>query len=184
MNKTFLAVGLLVAAATSTFAAPHEGHDEAWDISKIDMSKLPPVSPQTDVTYEKDIAPMLKASCVRCHGSEKPKAHLHLDSKEGILKGGDDGKVVVPGDSTKSLIVAAAARVNEDVAMPPKRKSHGPGGPGGGQGTRPNGAPAGPGGQGQSGQGGPGGQRNFTPPKPLTAEQVGILRAWIDQGAK
>ncbi|MDB6059295.1 MAG: Planctomycete cytochrome [Verrucomicrobiales bacterium] len=175
MKKTFLTVGLLVAAATSNFAAPHEGHDEAWDISKIDMSKLPPASTRTDVTYEKDVAPLLKASCVRCHGAEKPKARLRLDSKEGILKGGSDGKVVVPGDSKKSLIVAAAARVNDDVAMPPKRKSRGPGGPGGagGEQTRPNGAP----------QGGPGG-KTFTPPKPLTAEQVGVLRAWIDQGAK
>jgi hypothetical protein len=43
---------------------------------------------------------------------------------------------------------------------------HGPGGP----------PPGGP---------GPGGQRNFgPPPKPLTAEQVGLVRAWIDQGAK
>jgi hypothetical protein len=33
--------------------------------------------------------------------------------------------------------------------------------------------------------GGPGGQHNFgPPPKPLTAEQVGLVRAWIDQGAK
>ncbi len=172
MKKTFLTIGLLIAAATSNFAAEH---DEAWDISKIDVSKLPPASDKTGLAYEKDVAPLLKASCVRCHGSERPKAHLRLDSKEAILKGGDDGKIVVPGDSKKSLMVAAAAQVNEDVAMPPKRKNRGPGGPGGGAGQNGQARP--------NGQGGPGGH-NFTPPKPLTAEQVGVLRAWIDQGAK
>jgi hypothetical protein len=49
----------------------------------------------------------------------------------------------------------------------------GPGGPGGGRG------PGGPGGPGAPGGGGFG-----PPPKPLTAEQVGLIRAWIDQGAK
>ncbi|MGZ4961735.1 MAG: c-type cytochrome domain-containing protein [Limisphaerales bacterium] len=172
MKKTFLTIGLLIAAATSNFAA---GHDDAWDISKIDVSKLPPASDKTGLAYEKDVAPLLKASCVRCHGAERPKAHLRLDSKEGILKGGEDGKIVVPGDSKKSLMVAAAAQVNDEVAMPPKRKNRGPGGPGAGAGQNGQARP--------NGQGGPGG-RNFTPPKPLTAEQVGVLRAWIDQGAK
>jgi hypothetical protein len=173
MKRIFLTVGLFVAAVTSNFAADHE----AWDISKIDTSKLPPASDQKDVTYEKDIAPLLKASCVRCHGSERPKAHLRLDSKEGILKGGED-KVVVAGNSAKSLIVAAAAQVNDDVAMPPKHKNRGPGGPGGGAGQSGQNAQARP-----NGPGGPGGH-NFTPPKPLTKDQVGLLRAWIDQGAK
>jgi len=176
MKRTFLTIGLLMAAVTSNFAAEH-GH-EAWDISKIDTSKLPPASDQKGVTYEKDIAPLMKASCVRCHGSERPKAHLRLDSKEGILKGGED-KVVVAGDSAKSLIVAAAAQVNDEIAMPPKHKNRRPGGStAGGAGQSGQNAQAHP-----NGQGGSGG-RNFTPPKPLTKDQVGLLRAWIDQGAK
>jgi hypothetical protein len=69
----------------------------------------------------------------------------------------------------------------------------GPGGPGAGpgpQGGAPGGfgggpgGPGGPGGQG-GGPGGPGGLGGFgPPPPPLTAEQVGLVRAWIDQGAK
>ena len=64
----------------------------------------------------------------------------------------------------------------------------GAGGPGGNPPPNFGGGPGGPGGPGMGPQGtnGPGMRpRNFGPPtKPLTAEQVGLIRAWIDQGAK
>jgi hypothetical protein len=100
-----------------------------------------------------------------------------------LLKGGEDGKVLVPGDSKKSLLVVAVSQINDEIAMPPKRGPGrgGPGGPGGG--GRPGGGPGGPGGG--RGPGGPGGSGGFgPPPKPLTPEQVGLVRAWVDQGAK
>lgn len=184
-NKSALLVLALVSAAGTLKA------DDKWDISKIDTSKLPPAATTAGVTYEKDIKPLFEASCIRCHGPQRPKADLRLDSLEAVLKGGEDGKVVVPGNSKKSLIVAAAGRVNDEVAMPPKFRPRrgGPGGPGGGPGNGPGGPP--PGGENPSpgvpggGPGGPGGPRGFgPPPKPLTAEQVALLRAWIDQGAK
>jgi len=105
--------------------------DDKWDISKLDVSKLPPASDKKGVTYVKDIRPILEASCFRCHGEEKQKGDLRLDSREAVLKGGEDGKVAVPGDSKKSLLVFAVAQIVDDIAMPPKRKPGGPGGPGG-----------------------------------------------------
>lgn len=181
-----------------------------WDITKVDTSKLPPASTQAGLTFDKDILPMFKASCLNCHGEERPKHDMRLDSLEATLKGGREGKMVIPGDSKNSLIVAACAQL-DGIAMPPKRGPRGgrggPGGPGGGPppggpgpdqaggpppggpgagGPPPDGGP-GPGGPppeggGSGGPGGPRGPRNA--PKPLTADQVGILRAWIDQGAK
>src|SRR5436190_14188504 len=102
------------------------------DLTKIDVSKLPPASSKKDVTFTNDILPMLKDSCVRCHGANRPKAHLTLYSREGVLKGGEDGKVVEPGNSKHSLLVIAAARIDDDTAMPPKRGPQG-GGAGGGR---------------------------------------------------
>ena len=119
---------------------------------------LPPASTKAEVTYTADIRPIFEANCFRCHGEKRSKGDLRLDSLESALKGGEDGKVVLPGDSAISPLVLAVARVDEDDAMPPIRK----GGPSQG--------------------GGPDGARPQT--RALTAEEIGLIRAWIDQGAK
>jgi hypothetical protein len=184
MTKTSTFLVLALAGATGSVKA-----DDKWDITKIDVSKIPPAASAQGLTYEKDVRPIFEASCFRCHGAQKPKANLRLDSLESLLKGGEDGKVIVPGESKKSLLVAAVARVNDDVAMPPKFRPRpggqgGPGGPGGGPGG-PGNPPPGGGGPPPGGPGGPGGPRGFgPPPKPLTPEQVALIRAWVDQGAK
>lgn len=173
-----LLVSVLVAATSAAAGQP-------------DLSKLPPVADKQGVTYAKDIRPLFEASCFRCHGDREQKGGLRLDSLETALKGGKDGKVIAPGKSKESPLVIAVAQIDEDTAMPPKfRRGRGPGGPGhpGGAGERPPGAanevpPPPPGAGGQRGFGGPRGGFG-PPPKPLTAEQVGLVRAWIDQGAK
>jgi hypothetical protein len=152
----------LAAGGTTAWAAP-------------DLSKLPPAAKQTGVTFAKDIHPLFEASCVRCHGQDRPKGGLRLDTLESILKGSKDGKVLVAGNSEKSKIVIAVAQIDPEFSMPPKPRQGRQRGPaGGGAGGNP------------PGNGGPGGPRgNMGPPaKPLTPEQVGLVRAWIDQGAK
>lgn len=181
-------IALIIAAAGFTAAQ--------LSAAPVDWSKLPSASSATGVTFEKDIAPILKESCVRCHGAERPRAQLRLDSLEGVMKGTKQGKILTAGDSANSLLVKAVSQLDPETAMPPKpRARRGPGGP---QGTNAPAMPpreGGPGGEGDHGPGGPppggpggpggGGPRNFGPPaKPLTAEQVGLIRAWIDQGAK
>ena len=156
----------------------------------VDWSKLPPAAKTEGITFEKDIQPLLKESCVRCHGADRPKAQLRLDSLEGVLKGAKRGAVVSAGDSANSLIVKSVSQLDPESAMPPKpRARRGPGGPGGTNAPamppREGGPAGGPGGDHGPGGPPPGGPGNFGPPaKPLTAEQVGLVRAWIDQGAK
>src|SRR5881394_3459586 len=133
----------LVTAGWSVLAA-----DKKMDLSKIDVSKLPPSADKKGLTYAKDIRPLFEASCFRCHGEERQKGELRLDSLDAALKGGEDGKVIFPGASKKSLLVIAASRIDDETAMPPKPKPGGPGnrppgGPGGGQGNRPPGGPGG-----------------------------------------
>lgn len=194
--KIFLTVIMSVAAASAA---------EKFDLAKIDLNKLPPAAAKKDLTYAKDIRPMFEASCLRCHGEEQQKGGLRLDSLDAIQKGGKHGKILDAGKSKESHLVIASAQIDDATAMPPKRRPGGSGGPGApGAGPRPGGptaTPAGgrPGGPGQpgtpppqanpgapKGPGGPGGGRGpgGPPAKPLTAEQVGIIRAWIDQGAK
>jgi Planctomycete cytochrome C len=182
MKKTAnLTIACFSIAAFSTIAA------DKFNFDKLDLSKLPPAAEKKELTYAKDIKPILQASCLRCHGQQRPKGDLRLDNLEGVLLGGKDGKVVVAGDSKHSALIIAAAQIDDKTAMPPKRGPGGPGGPGGGNGPRPPGGSGGGdngGGPRPPGQGGPGGPGGFPPAKPLTAEQVGIIRAWIDQGAK
>jgi mono/diheme cytochrome c family protein len=129
--KTLCALAL-VASSLASLAA-----------DKVDVSKLPPVAKKTGVTFATDIKPLFEKSCVKCHGEEKQKGKLRLDSLEATLKGGEDGEVLKKGKSGESILVHAIARLNEDEAMPPEGKGD-----------------------------------------PLTKEQVGLVRAWIDQGAK
>jgi hypothetical protein len=179
-------IGMLLAALP---AAAQNNATNIWDISKIDVSKLPPASDQQGLTFTKDIAPLFKATCVRCHGQDRPRHGLRLDTREGALAGGREGKMIVPGDSKKSLLAAAAARIDDKIAMPPKRGPRGGRGGGPGNGGQPSGPPggpdAGPGAAPGGPAGGPGGRGGFGPPsKELTAADVGLIRAWIDQGAK
>src|SRR2546426_1176059 len=56
-------------------------------------------------TFEKDIRPILKSHCFECHGEgEKLKGGLDLRLRRLILKGGDDGPVIVPGKPNQSLL--------------------------------------------------------------------------------
>ena len=133
MKMTKLAVATLVAAFGFSIAA------------LADDAKLPPLSTNAGVTYATDIKPIFDATCVKCHdGTKKPRAGLALNTLEGTLKGGKDGKVVVVGDSAKSDLVLSVAHIGDPDTFMPKGKGA----------------------------------------KPLTPEQIGLIRAWIDQGAK
>lgn len=55
-------------------------------------------------SFRANIAPLLAAKCVRCHGEKVRKADLDLRSAAGVLKGGESGAVVVGGQPEKSLL--------------------------------------------------------------------------------
>jgi Planctomycete cytochrome C len=173
ISKISLVLTGLLAGALSVTAAD------------VDLSKLPPASTRTNVTYEADIQPMFQTSCIQCHRGSKPAGGLRLDSLEGVLKGGKDGLIVTAGDSAHSPMVIAISRLDPDTAMPPQKRarmSPPPAAPApapGGGAIVPGDAPGGP----LPPGGGPGGPRGPRP-RPLSATQVGLVRAWIDQGAK
>jgi hypothetical protein len=56
--------------------------------------------------FEKDVLPILTARCLKCHGETKPKGRLDLRSRAGMLKGGESGPALVPGESARSLVFA------------------------------------------------------------------------------
>ena len=72
--------------------------------------------------FEAKIRPVLIETCVKCHGPEKQKSHLRLDSLKGALAGGDSGPAVVPGKPEESLLVLAIAHGDDAPKMPPSKK--------------------------------------------------------------
>ncbi len=74
--------------------------------------------------YEKKIRPLFVQQCFKCHSTtaDKLKAGLYLDSREGILKGGETGPAVVPGHPEQSLLIEAVRYTNQDMQMPPKTR--------------------------------------------------------------
>lgn len=92
------------------------------------------------VDFTRDVLPIFRKSCFRCHGPEKDKGGFSLANHLRAMEGGDEGAAILPGNSAASLLVRRIAGLDEEGAMPP-----------GGEG--------------------------------LSAEQVSIIRAWIDQGA-
>lgn len=60
---------------------------------------------KAEVTFESDIAAIFKAKCSQCHGGLIPQGGLKLNSLRNINKGGNTGKVIIPGNAESSLMV-------------------------------------------------------------------------------
>lgn len=61
--------------------------------------------PNPNSFYAQHIDPVLEAKCVSCHGAGKLESGLRLDSYEGLMSGGKDGAVIMPGSPQKSLLL-------------------------------------------------------------------------------
>ncbi|MBI2925393.1 MAG: PSD1 domain-containing protein [Verrucomicrobia bacterium] len=113
--RTFLALTASVVAfrlvAGALDAAPVPSASEA-DPAGLDF-------------FEKRIRPVLAGHCYKCHSaaSDKLKGGLRLDTREGLLKGGDSGKpAIVPGDAESSRLIQAIRYSDPDLQMPPENK--------------------------------------------------------------
>lgn len=104
---------------------------------------------EAKVDFGKEVFPFLEKRCIECHKApfeengklKKPKADLRLDAPAEIMKGGENGVILKPGDSSKSsLYEVVTLPKDDDMHMPPKGD-------------------------------------------PLTADEIKLLKTWIDEGA-
>jgi len=70
--------------------------------------------------FESIVRPLLLAKCTECHGDQKQKGGLRLDSRAAWLRGGDLGPALVPGKPEESLLVKAIRYQEKELQMPPK----------------------------------------------------------------
>ncbi len=90
---------------------------------------MPPATDSAGIEFfEKKIRPILVENCYKCHSAEaeKLKGGFLLDTKGGLLKGGDTGPAIVPGDAERSLLIKAVRYTDENLQMPPKNKKLSP----------------------------------------------------------
>ncbi len=73
------------------------------------------------VDFVKDVRPILEEHCFDCHGEDKQKSRMRLDSAVGILRGGESGEpFIVAGKSAESYLIKRVTHENPKEAMPPK----------------------------------------------------------------
>jgi mono/diheme cytochrome c family protein len=73
--------------------------------------------------FESRIRAVLATHCFKCHVGEKRESGLQLDSREGLLAGGDRGPALVPGDVENSRLIQAVRHLPDaELQMPPDEK--------------------------------------------------------------
>jgi hypothetical protein len=73
------------------------------------------------IDFANDVAPIFAEHCTKCHGEEKQKGALRLDSPEGVARGGDSGEpLFVAGNSEQSHLIRLVTGAEPDLQMPPK----------------------------------------------------------------
>lgn len=75
---------------------------------------------EKEAFFEQHIRPVLVEKCYSCHGKKTQWAELRLDSRKAMLKGGDTGPAIVPGDAAQSLVILAIRHSDETSEMPPE----------------------------------------------------------------
>lgn len=92
------------------------------------VASAPALRPIADVegagVYTDLVQPVLHDNCYGCHRAGRVKGGLRLDLPDGILKGGKDGAVIVPGQAATSLLVKRVLLpLDDDHHMAPKDKN-------------------------------------------------------------
>ena len=101
-------------------AMPPDGAPAPQLAQPIDLSALPsPLATDRQIDFATEVRPLLKRSCMKCHGPEKPKGRFRLDNRRSALRGGSGGLAIVPGNSAKSPMIHLIAHLVPDLEMPP-----------------------------------------------------------------
>src|SRR4051812_38103866 len=110
MSRSFSA--LLVCACGAAIAAG----------LALRLAAAPPEFTAAQISlFENEAKPLLEAKCFRCHGGEKVKGELRLNSREAVLKGGESGPAVDLAKPAESRLLKAINYAN-GLEMPPSGK--------------------------------------------------------------
>ena len=97
-TKTSPVSAVSVAVAETTPEAPQP-------VSSSTVASSSNSGSTKDVSFAKDILPILQNSCVSCHGGDKTSAGLDMKAYASVMAGSQKGQVIVPGDASNSLLI-------------------------------------------------------------------------------
>jgi WD40 repeat protein len=103
----------LVCCVPSFISAQEKGGKEAQPIKVVEIKRTDPVR------YEQDIEPILRKSCMACHGGSIKESRLDMGSYDSLIKGGKRGAALVPGKAESSNLYKMSAHTQKPF-MPPK----------------------------------------------------------------
>ena len=89
-------------------------------LTLIALAALALAASADEVSYERDIRPLLTAKCAACHGSIKQEAGLRLDAGQLVHAGGESGKVIDVDEPDRSSLLERVASEDIDLRMPPE----------------------------------------------------------------
>ena len=107
--------------------AKYDGNNRGQSIANLDPPKPKPTADMASlkrptgnetVSFASDIAPILVENCQRCHMINTPRARFSMSNFSGLMRGGDSGAAIKPGDAKGSLLVRRIRGEGVDV-MPP-----------------------------------------------------------------
>ena len=78
--------------------------------------------PASPAFFSERVQPILQKSCFSCHGGMNHRGGFNMQTRAGMLKGGKDGVVLIPGDPAKSLLVQLMRHegpADDPMPMPP-----------------------------------------------------------------
>src|SRR5574341_2118661 len=110
-RKTTRTIFLLLAAFAFFSFAPFATREHAL------MPAL--AAPTAQISFDRDIRPILAERCLACHGEKKQSGGLRLDTKSFAMRGGQSGPVIVAGKAAESRLYQRIAAKNDDERMPP-----------------------------------------------------------------
>ena len=94
----------------------------AVSLAARSLSSASETDAQSTAFFENQIRPLLVRRCLRCHGGEKTRRGLRVDSRQALVNGGKSGAAVLPGRPDDSLLIQAVRYVQGGPQMPPSGK--------------------------------------------------------------
>jgi mono/diheme cytochrome c family protein len=113
--RCFISPAILIGLlwATSAFAETHASPDQPTIVAPDHAEQFA----RGLELFDKNVRSILTNKCVKCHGGDKTESEFDLTTREGLVRGGSDGKVITIGDAQKSRLMKLI-RHSEEPNMP------------------------------------------------------------------